>query len=274
MQPPQGRLRNSRRDFFKVAYDMRHVVHSVIRQRPIVVNNQQGLNSAARGTGFFVSPEIFITCNHVVDSAEDPHQPGDNYALVANMGVNTQPHVVLVANPVVGQDIQFFPAVDLAVIKVPRETGRPFASLSFNHAYEGEEIGVAGYPIAQLFAVNAQQLSVDGLIYRVGRGPVGASYVANVSPTMQNISLVEVNFLFVPGNSGGPIFRAETGEVIGFVHGFHDTKIREKVVTTGPNTLLPNGVSNQYVEHLHAIYSLAIKLDTVRDTLRVFGVGV
>lgn len=274
MQPPQGRLKNNRRDFFKVAFEMRHVVYSVIRQRPVTVNNQQGLNSAARGTGFFVSPEIFITCNHVVNSAEDPHQSGDHYALVANMGVNVQPRIVIVANPTVGREINFFPAVDLAVIRVPREAGRAFASLSFNHAYEGEEIGVAGYPIAQLFAINAQQLSVDGLIYRVGRGPVGASYVANVSPAMQNISLVEVNFLFVPGNSGGPIFRAETGEVIGFVHGFHDTKIREKVVTTGPNTVLPAGVSNQYVEHLHAIYSLAIKLDTVRNTLQTFGIGV
>ena len=273
MNPPQGKLKTNRRDFFKVAFEMRHVVHSVIRQRPIVVNNQQGFQSAARGTGFFVSPEIFITCHHVMNADEDPHQAGDQYALVANMGNNAQPNVINVSNPQVGQEITFFPQFDLAILKVPRQANRPHASLSFNRVYEGEEIGVAGYPIAQLFAVNGQ-LSADGLIYRVGRGPVCASYVANISAAMQQIPLVEVNFLFVPGNSGGPIFLAETGQVIGFVHGFHDAKIREKVVSAGANTVIPDGMSNRYVEHLHATYSLAIKLDLVRATLQDFGVGL
>ncbi len=189
------------------------------------------------------------------------------------MGANTQPRVATIINPQVGAGINFFPEFDFAVLRVPREANRPYASLSFNHVYEGEEIGVAGYPIAQLIAVNGQ-LSADGLIYRVGHGPVSASYIANISAVMQKIPLVEVNFLFVPGNSGGPVFLAKTGQVIGFVHGFHDAKIREKIVSTSPNTVLPQGVGNQYVEHLHAIYSLAIKLDVVRATLQNFGVGL
>lgn len=273
MNPPQGKLRTNNRDFFKIAYDMRHVVYSVIRQRSTVVNNQPGFISAVRGTGFFVSPEVFVTCHHVLNAAEDPHQRGDNYALVANMGVGVPPRVISIQNPSVGAEIHLFPNFDLAVLRVPREANRPFASLSFNHIYEGQEIGVAGYPIAQLVSVNGQ-LSMDGLIYRVGRGPVSACFTANISAVMQTIPLVEVNFLFVPGNSGGPVFSAQTGEVIGFVHGFHDAKIREKVVTASPNTQLPTGVSNQYVEHLHAIYSLAIKLDLVRTTLQGFGVSL
>jgi hypothetical protein len=103
---------------------------------------------------------------------------------------------------------------------------------------------------------------------------VGASYIANISDSMQNIPFIEVNFLFVPGNSGGPIFLAETSQVIGFVHGYHAAKIREKVVSTNANTVLPQGVGNQYVEHLHAIYSLGIKLDMIRATLQGFGVGL
>lgn len=273
MNPPQGRISHTKRPFFKVAYDMRHAVYSVVRNRPTTINNQPGFQSAARGTGFFVSPEIFITCNHVLNDPADPHLPGDNYALVASMGSGILPRIVAVANPTIGNDIHLFPQFDFAILKVPPEINRPYASLSFNRVYEGEEIGVAGYPVARLIAVNGA-LSADGLIYRVGRGPVGAYYITNISQLLQQIPLVEVNFLFVPGNSGGPIFLAETGEVIGFVHGYHDTKIREKVVTTHANTQLPPDLGNQYVEHLHAFYSIAIKLDLVRSTLQTFGIGV
>jgi serine protease Do len=274
MNEPHGRLKTSRRDFFKVAFDMRHIVYSVIRQRPTVQNGQQGFIGAMRGTGFFVSPDIFVTCHHVVNAAQDPHQAGDHYLLVANMGFNTQPRVIPLMNPQIGNELNFFPQFDLAVLRVAREATRAYASLSFAHVYEGEDIGVAGYPIARLSATANGQLSADGLLYRVGRGPVSASYVSNVSAVMQQIPLVEVGFLFVPGNSGGPVFLAETGLVIGFVHGYHDAKIREKVVATNANTALPQGMNNQYVEHLHAIYSLAIKLDPVRDTLQGFGAGL
>lgn len=274
MNPPQGRVKPVPRDFFKVAYDMRHVVYSVIRQRPTIVNGKHGFNGTARGTGFFVSPDIFVTCHHVANEAADPHQPGDDFLLVANMGANTPPRIITVKNPQVGNELNFFPQLDLAVLKVPRDATRSYATLSFNHVYEGQEIGVAGYPIARLSATASGQLSLDGLIYRVGRGPVSVHYVANLSPTIPNMPLVEVNFLFVSGNSGGPVFIANTGEVVGFVHGFHDTKIREKVVATSANTVLPAGVSNQYVEHLHAIYSVAIKLDAVRATLQQFGVAM
>jgi serine protease Do len=271
MIAPQGRLSSTKRPFFKIAFDMRHVVYSVVRNRPTTINNQQGFASAARGTGFFVSPEIFITCHHVVNDAADPHQPGDQYTLIANMGNNAPARFVLVQNPRVGQDLHFFPQFDFAVLRVPSEANRPYASLNLNRIYEGEEIGVAGYPIGQLIPVN-NLLSIDGLIYRVGHGPVCASYVANLSVAMQNLPLIEVNFLFVPGNSGGPVFSAETGQVIGFVHGYHDAKIREKVVDTLPATQLPAGVGNQYIEHLHAVYSLGIKLDAVRTILEGFGV--
>jgi Trypsin-like peptidase domain len=140
---------------------MRHVTYSVIRQRPMMLNDQQGLYSAARGTGFLVSPEIFVTCNHVINAVEDPHQVGDQYALVANMGVNIQTRVATIVNPKIGSEINLFPAFDLAILRVPPEAGRQYASLSFNHVYEGEEIGVAGYPIARLLQSMAScQLTV------------------------------------------------------------------------------------------------------------------
>jgi hypothetical protein len=89
---------------------------------------------------------------------------------------------------------------------------------------------------------------------------------------MQNVPVLEVNFLFVPGNSGGPVFAAETGRVIGFVRGYKTVKIREMVATATMIQQLPLGVSGQYIENLNAIYSLAIKLDFIRATIESFGV--
>ena len=65
----------------------------------------------------------------------------------------------------------------------------------------------------------------------------------------------------------------QTQVKVSYTH-FNDSKIREKVVATRPITTLPAGMSNQYIEHLHAIYSVAIKLDVVRTTLQNFGVAM
>ena len=53
-----------------------------------------------------------------------------------------------------------------------------------------------------------------------------ATYLANVN-LLLNAPILEVNFLFVPGNSGGPIFDAETSQVVGFVDAFTTIKIGE-----------------------------------------------
>ncbi len=81
MIAPTGRLKGKKRDFYEIVNDMRYVVCSVIRHRPM----QSGNGAAALGTGFFVSKDTFITCNHVMNNPDDPHQVGDSYQLVANL---------------------------------------------------------------------------------------------------------------------------------------------------------------------------------------------
>ena len=115
---------------------------------------------------------------------------------------------------------------------MPPDRMRPSVLIMF---MKGQDIGVAGYPIARLSATATGQLSMDGLIYRVGRGTVSAHFVATPLPTVPNVPLVEVNFLFVPGNSGGPVFLADTGEVIGFVHAFQRFQNTGKSRSYPPN---------------------------------------
>ena len=122
----------------------------------------------------------------------------------------------------------------------PENPGLAFAALEFGEIQVGQEIGVAGYPLARL-RVEEGQLRYDGLIFRVAKGVVTSTYQTNINSdqgrVLAGLHIVEVNFLFVPGNSGGPVFDAETGRVCAFVQGYTTVKIREKVETV---TLIPN----------------------------------
>ena len=268
MIPPTGRLKAKKRPFREIAFDMRHVVFSVIRERQVAA----GKGARALGTGFFVSPTVFITCDHVMNDPKDPHMDGDSYVLVANLTGNTGT-LYPVAHPKVGTDLFLFPNLDLAVLKVQAKNDQPYAALDYGDVYEGEDIGVSGYPIPELHVVN-QNLQLDGLVYRASKGHVTGRYTANISNEIQNAPIVEVNFLFVPGNSGGPVFSAETGRVIGFVRGFRYVKIWEDVATVTNIPQLPLGLGQQYIASMNAIYSLALKLDFIRATIEGFGASL
>jgi hypothetical protein len=269
--PPNGRIQSKRRRFDEVVRDLRHAVYSVIRHRPIGNNQNQAF---ALGSGFFVSPTVFLTCNHVINGLQFPHQDGDAYQLVSNVtGVSGNARGM--ENVRLGQQLQLFPDQDLALLIFPEIPGFAYAALEFGDVPVGQEIGVAGYPLARLALVE-DQLRYDGLIFRVAKGVVTSTYVTNIDSDqgrrLAGLPIIEVNFLFVPGNSGGPVFDAETGRVSAFVHGYATVKIREKVETVSLVPNLPAGVNAEYIESTSALYSLALKLECVRAHLERFGV--
>lgn len=267
---PNGRLKPKGKDFYEIVGDYRHIVCSVIRQRPMPQAGVAAMGAMPLGTGFFVARDIFITCDHVINNPDNPHQVGDSYALTANLTGNSG-KVYQIQNPQIGQEINLFPNLDLAVLRVPNTANeQPYAPLEYGDVYEGQGIGVVGYPLPVLQVVNGN-LAFNSLIYRAASGSVTARYTTNDGP-LQNVPCIEVNFLFVPGNSGGPVFSEKTGRVLGFVRGYRAVKIRETIATATMIPQMPLGVSNQYVESLSAVYSVAVKLDFVRATLEGFGV--
>jgi hypothetical protein len=84
--------------------------------------------------------------------------------------------------------------------------------------------------------------------------------------------VVEVNFMFVPGNSGGPVFDAETGRAFAYVKGFTNPKINEFVDTAYPATKRPDHVQPEYLTGIRAVYSIGLTLDRVQSILESFGV--
>ena len=259
------------RKFHEVVADLRRVVFSVIRDRP---NSSGGISSAALGTGFFVRRDLFISCEHVLNPSAAPHLPGDSYRLIANLSDNNAT-VHTVPSPQVGKELSLFPEIDLAVLQVPPSEEQEFAAISYDDVLVGHDIGVVGYPLARLGTDTAGNLLLDGLIYRAGRGVITGRFRGDITAAALNIPLLEVNFMFVSGNSGGPVFDPETGRVVGMVQGIQWFKIAEQVVARNlsQNQQIPLPLPPMYVAPVLAIYSRAVKLNCFKTVLEGFGIA-
>src|ERR1700722_2290788 len=268
-QPPTGRIGVGYRSFTEIVRDMRYCVFSIIRLRPDGSGQAGRFLTMAIGTGFFVGPSTLLTCNHVINSPNNPHVPGDGYVIVQNLG-SGMVKVSRTCLLTIGQNLHLFSDCDLAIIQFPAGDPQPYATVGYNNIPEGAEIGIAGYPLSQISAGPNGEPQFPGIIYRIAKGvvtsPVMQSIEPRPNPRTKPLNTIEVNFLFVPGNSGGPIFDAETGRVMAFVHGFTNREIVQNYVNTNvQNTAF--GAPDKHIQSLHATYSPGIKMDSVRQEL-------
>lgn len=273
-EAPTARISAKARSFADVVRDIRYCVFSIIRLRPDPPDQDKRYNATALGSGFFVAPTVLLSCNHVMNGIQAPHQHGDKYQLLQNMGTKgirtiTMPFVEI------DQQLHLFPDKDAAILQTPANIPQPYASIGYTDTAEGVEIGVAGYPLPQIAVGPKGDLQFPGFFYRVAKGVITSTIRQHLNP-MPNpltteLGTIEVNFLFVPGNSGGPVFDAETGRVLAYVHGFTNREIAQNVADTNKANI-DAGAEPKYIQSLHAVYSLAIRLDNIRTELERFGV--
>jgi hypothetical protein len=280
LQYPDGRNPAQRRPLEGVVEDIRQATYAVLRVRP----TESGIADVfALGSGFFVSKTAFLTCHHVVNDKRNPHRDGDGYRLVNNLVFSEHlmaGRVIEAPNAQTGVDVNFFPESDCAILVTKANVPQRFVALSYEEVEPGKEIGVAGYPLPELRVVEheGQRLLVyNGLIYRVAKGVATAVYVTDLNTPatgpLAKVPVIEVNFLFVPGNSGGPIFDAENGRVIGFVQSFRAPTVNRQLVS-GPFPDLGAEATTSYVETSHAIYSLGFRISRVRKIIESFGASL
>jgi hypothetical protein len=175
----------------------------------------------------------------------------------------------------VGKDIHLYPDDDLAILLSKSVKDQAFLPVSYADIAVGAAIGVAGYPLAQATVDQDKNLTLSGVIYRVSQGVANAVYRTDLNfkndTPLKDASVIEVNFLFVPGNSGGPIFDAETGRALAYVKGFRYPKIAEGEETCNL-IAVPDGMQPKYLSAIYAVYSVGLTLDRVRAHLEKFGV--
>jgi hypothetical protein len=178
--------------------------------------------------------------------------------------------------PTVGTDLHFISNRDAAILQVVWDP-QSYVAVSYSDILEGDEIGVAGYPLPQMVTPLNGGQPMFRFVFRVAKGVITSTIkqglrLLNEPPTIE-LQTVEVNFLFAPGNSGGPIFESETGRVVAYVEGFSDSQIAQRYSDTNQDNIVA-GAPAKYVEVVHAVYSLGIKLDSIRTELEGFGVAL
>lgn len=267
---PRLQLPEKSRSFEEVVGDMKQVVFSILRFRPTQVQKQFQIR--VLGSGFFISPTAFLTCHHVVNHNQSPHVDGDNYHLVRRIDEGFMYHHI--PNMRLGQNLFLEQGLDIALLVCNGIEPQRYANLDWGDVREGREIGVLGYPLGQVSVVGGR-IDYGGLLPRVSKGTVTSRFTTDLKTdqgVLPNISLIEVSFLFVSGNSGGPVFDARTGKVVGFVNSYNAIKIKEQVETASVNLVIPKTLQRQYIDTVQALYSYAIRVTCVRDFLLARGV--
>lgn len=147
------------------------------------------------GTGFCVSStstaSYYVTDQHVV---------GKNSAVKV---VRQFPTVHVYAGTVVASGLDGDP--DLAVVRIPAPNV-PVLQLKTQLPQEGDPILVIGYPVAQL---DLALISGGAVTPSIHEGTL--SSIANRG------GLLEYDAQTLPGNSGGPLLDARTGDVLGVI---------------------------------------------------------
>jgi len=100
---------------------------------------------------------------------------------------------------------------DVAIIRIPEiNNGWPFLNFpSHWKIFEGDDVATAGYPLRSYKDPSVQPNLFRGIVSRI---PL--SYVAGQGWRADEL-IVDISIH--PGNSGGPVFDVETGELLGIV---------------------------------------------------------
>ena len=168
-----------------------------------------------RGTGFVVgNGNLVVTNVHVVPEALDSAQQ-ESLAVLTNSsrsGAQGRTARVVAADK----------THDLALLRIEGESLAPLTLQSGSHVREGQNVAFTGFPIGS--ALGFSPVTHRGIISAI-------TPVAIPSPTAHQLNekvvrriregafeVYQLDGTAYPGNSGGPLFDLERGEVIGIIN--------------------------------------------------------
>jgi S1-C subfamily serine protease len=184
------------------------------------------------GTGFFaIETGLVLTNRHVVE----PHL-GTKLAQWLRVWLPTQPKPL----PCHISGHLLDPLHDLCLLRVD-DDGRLPAPLPIAWDYqvrEGESVALCGYPYGFTNLFNRGKSGLRGVNSVVQRAIISALWPYPSSRDSE-VTLMQLDTLTNPGNSGGPVFLPSTGEVIGVLTGFLQNRSDGQALNTGISEAIP-----------------------------------
>ena len=196
-----------------------------------------------RGTSFVVGDGHYVITNEHVTNVPGDKPPryavlirraaGDGDLREANMVAQDKTH-------------------DLSLLRIEGPALPPLRLAAADSAREGQDVALMGFPIGGILGF--QLVTHRGIISSVAAvalpaanaGMLGGSSIAAVRRGVFDIYQLDANAY--PGNSGGPLFDVDSGQVIGVVNKVLTQKSRESAL------LHPTGISYAIpISHVRAL---------------------
>lgn len=244
------------------------------------------------GTGFVIgtNPVRILTCHHVVSEGTVDNNGRIKYSITKRTDAFEdfdirQGEISLLR----ATRITYRPEFDLAILEIdPNENTEIAERLGIQNV---QVLDFSFDPAERIFGEPVQWMTTAvsvgrdlSLTPRFFRGNIVTNYLANhgyafkdsagtdVQQQINGARLIEVDNLFVPGCSGGPILNTASGRVIGYVHGFKswpvetNTEITQKVKITDESTSEDLKLTSKNL--MTASLSLGIDVRTIEEYLR------
>ncbi len=172
-----------------------------------------------RGTGFVVGDGTLVATNyHVLPEGADTREPGTGSPRMAVMTARAADSGVGRFATVVATDR----LRDLALLRIE---GPPLPALVLEEpgaAREGQAIALMGFPIGG--TLGFAPVTHRGIVASITQAALPALSASQLDPRallrlrQGNFEVLQLDATAYPGNSGGPVFDAITGRVIGVVN--------------------------------------------------------
>jgi len=177
------------------------------------------------GTGFVVADGSKIVTNyHVIATAPDVKR-NETYVVLSGQADNIQIHQII--------DTKTQTAHDLAVLTI--EAKLPAATLAgAEFINEGTEIAFTGFPISAVLGL--YPATHRGIISAVTPIAIPADHSGQLQASAlrqlrQPFMVYQLDATAYPGNSGSPLFEANTAQVIGIINKVYVKSTREAVLS-------------------------------------------
>jgi S1-C subfamily serine protease len=184
---------------------------------------------AFRGSGFVVGDGTLLATNfHVLPPAADLEGGPTLMVMLARNG----DQATLRRARVVASDRQR----DLALLKLEGPALTPLQLEEPGMAREGQSIALMGFPIGGTLGFSA--VTHRGIVASLTTSALPAATAQTLDPRTvrrlrdgNNLEVMQLDAIAYPGNSGGPVFDADTGRVLGIVNQVLVRGTRESALT-------------------------------------------